>query len=255
MKMLNKEMFLLNVIGWVFIPYIMVYVTWKKTTKAVKFGVFFLAIAVLLIEAMIGSGIAHNPNIGLISLIYIPVQLVLYLIFSMISANTELADDFKEKLESGRAVDSLNVTHLKGLSIGESDCKLSLHKEYLEIESLFSNKSFQIPLHRIFQFDADDVTVSKRKSAIGRAIIGEMIAGPTGAMVGALSARGTKEIKVKMQKYINVGFLNANENEQHVHFKAIGFEFMIVSFTKTAIDLIDRQHANQPETELTLVHL
>lgn len=254
----NKGLLILrarDIIGWIFIPFIMVYVTWRKTGAWTKFGAFFLSIIVLLIEAMIAAVLAHNPNFGLIALFYIPIQLVLYLIFSMISANKELAGNFEKRLQSGQSVESLIVTHLKGLPIGETECKLSLFKDYMQIESSFSNKNFQIPYTRVFQFDADDVTVNKRKSAIGRAIIGEMIAGPTGAMVGALSARGTNKKKVNMQKYINIGFLNADENEQHVNFKAVGFEFMIVSFAKTAIDLIDRQMASQPQTEPTTVHL
>lgn len=58
-------------------------------------------------------------------------------------------------------------------------------------------QTFEIPLSRILEIGIVSEIYEKRKSSIGRAIVGGVVLGPLGAIIGSVSGVGTKDAKRK----------------------------------------------------------
>lgn len=196
----------LRVFGWIIVPYIMIFIQWSQVRGWKKFGVFFLDWAVLAIEFGIISRVTMNINFGVVAMLYGPAQLVLFIIAGMVSFNKkERSKQLAKGIEK-----NIRVFHVDGLNLGESACDLDLYADKLQIKNIETNQILEIYTDQIFKADVENIR-KETNFSLGKAAIGEVVAGPVGAVIAGASGGS----KATLKNLLTIGFVTKeNENKE-----------------------------------------
>lgn len=155
-------------------------------------------------------------------LVIAAILIIAFLVFVFVSINS----DTKQVNATASSLDSKcewqYLKHIDGLQI-QKDTLTDLYatRDKLVLDS--KSGRFEIPNERIEKYaiiSGRQIT-QVEKSVVGRAIVGGILLGGVGAIVGALSANGTKE-KVGKEEY----FLIINYIDKNGETAAISFVFM-----------------------------
>ncbi len=114
--------------------------------------------------------------------------------------------------------------------------EVSFDDEYLVIKEKFNKKSpvIKLKLDRITELleTTDTEIKTKSKSVLGRAMIGGVFLGPTGAVIGGLS--GTKDkIKEEIKFLLIINYLDSNSEVQALIFEQLPGRLNLSKFVKS----------------------
>lgn len=133
------------------------------------------------------------------------------------------------------------MTHYDGVPSfrANSPCTVILDEEQNCLKfDVFGSKnspSVQLPLNKIIKAELVNVTEIEQQSKLGRAVVGGLLFGNTGAVIGALSA-GEKK-KIKLVYVINY---NSNDTIKSISLKDNG-NLNFFRFHKRLTELIPKQ--------------
>lgn len=141
----------------------------------------------------------HGYKIHGGGLVVFPLVVLGLIILSIVGlvASVRRSRRHKKYAKSVGAEKALKAIHMDGLDFGKTECLLLLFPDKLRIENPVTNRSFEIPIESIRRSEAEQVRKNTSFS-IGKAVLGEAVAGPLGAAVagssGGSTADGTKHL-------------------------------------------------------------
>ncbi|GEO27021.1 hypothetical protein AAC03nite_28060 [Alicyclobacillus acidoterrestris] len=98
-----------------------------------------------------------------------------------------------------KVIRTAKVKHVNGLEVGETVCELVLFSDRLIIRNDFTNLELSIPLSSIYLAGLASQIIDEQGFSIGGAFLGDLIAGPLGAVIGGIGAghkKGSKNILI-----------------------------------------------------------
>jgi hypothetical protein len=119
----------------------------------------------------------------------------------------------KREAKAAGAERKIDAFHVEGLDIGPTKCQVYLFPEKVQINNEFTGQNFEIPITNIYSSVAEQVR-KKKAFSLGKAALGEAIAGPLGALYAG-SKGGTKSTG---KWTLEIGFITKNGEEKKVLF-------------------------------------
>lgn len=149
---------------------------------------------------------------------------------------------------------STRVSHIDGIPFFMQgfmvETSIDDELECINIKPLVEKKeSVKIKFNQIIDVDVvtDKEIIEKSKSVLGRAVVGNLVLGPLGAIVGGMSGIGNKK-KSKLSHYIVLNYKSTLEDEVKViSFEIVGGSLKWDKFVKELRDRINTKDSIEKE--------
>lgn len=156
---------------------------------------------------------------------------------------------------------SINLQYVDGIKNFpiDSAIALSINKEenLLEIKArAFKNVPVvKLNFNQIISFDLLDkkTIIEKQKSVVGRAIVGDILLGPVGAIIGGMTGIGTKK-SLQNDLFLIFNYTSKDNEIKVLTFKVIGATLHLTSFINELKEVapLDRKRIEKLKESLNI---